>query len=147
MKQLLLSILFVGAFGALQAQTTPSKTADIRKVLQMSGQAKAGVQVMEAMFGQFQQSLPQVPEEFWKEFMKEVSAEGLIDLIIPIYDKHFTHDDIRQLIVFYDSPIGKKLTATLPVITEESMTAGEKWGGELAEKVMERLQKKGYIKE
>lgn len=147
MKQLLLSILFVGTLGALLAQTTPSKTADIRTMLNLSGQATVGAQVMETMTVQFKQMMPQVPAEFWKEAMKEMNANALIELIIPIYEKHYTHEDVKQLIAFYNTPIGKKLSATLPAITQESMAAGQEWGQQVAQDVMTKLKQKGYIKE
>jgi uncharacterized protein len=33
---------------------------------------------------------------------------ALFDEYIPLYNKYFTHDDIKQLIKFYESPIGKR---------------------------------------
>ena len=47
--------------------------------------------------------------------------------MIPIYDKYFTHNDIRSLIRFYDSPIGRKFIKMQPYILTESMQAGTKW--------------------
>jgi hypothetical protein len=37
--------------------------------------------------------------------------------------------------------------AKLPVVMQESMQIGQDWGQELAKKVFQKLQQKGYIKE
>jgi uncharacterized protein len=147
MKKVLMFLLCVSIAVSVSAQNSPEKAKDIRKVMEISGAGVNGVQVMETMVGQFKQALPDVPDEFWKEAMKEVSADALIDLIVPIYDKHFTHAEIKQLIAFYETPVGKKLSTTLPLITQEAMAAGQKWGEEIGQSVVEKLRKKGYIKE
>lgn len=35
---------------------------------------------------------------------------------------------------------------TLPMVTQESMTMGQAWGKQIAEKVMRQLEEKGYLK-
>ncbi len=146
MKKFLLSFLFLFSVLALFAQSsTPSKTDDIRKMMEISGAGKLGIQVMQTMMNSFQQSFPEVPSAFWKKAAQEFTAEGLIDLVVPIYDKHFTHEDIKGLLAFYESPVGQKLIEKLPVITQESMAAGEIWGEEIGQKVFEKLKKEGYI--
>jgi hypothetical protein len=34
---------------------------------------------------------------------------------------------------------------TLPIVTQESMTAGQAWGKQIGEKVIQRLTEKGYL--
>lgn len=92
------------------------------------------------MVGSMKKAMPQVPEKFWADFMKDVRTEELIDLIVPIYDRNLTQDDVKDLIRFYESPTGKKFVSVLPKITQESMVVGEKWGREMAERVIKKLQ-------
>lgn len=127
------------------AQRQSSKTAKIRQLLDMTGSGKLGVQVANSMIASFKKSYSQVDEAFWDQFAKEIKAEDLINLVIPIYDKYFTEADIDQLIGFYNSPIGKKSVETLPMITQESMSAGQAWGREIAEKAQKQLKEKGYL--
>jgi hypothetical protein len=69
-------------------------------------------------------------------------------LIAPIYDQHFTHAEIRQMISFYESPLGRKISATLPQIQQESLDVGQQWGERLGERlsrrVNQRLNQHGY---
>ncbi|MBS0350985.1 MAG: DUF2059 domain-containing protein [Proteobacteria bacterium] len=45
----------------------------------------------------------------------------IIQAIIPLYQKHYTHDDMSKLIAFYSSPTGKKLAREDSALTAESM--------------------------
>jgi hypothetical protein len=98
---------------------------------------------MGQMMTNFKKSMPQVPEKFWTDFMKEVHTDELVDLIVPVYDRNLTHDDVKELIRFYETPTGKKFVSVLPKITQESMTVGEKWGRDLGMRVMAKLQAQG----
>lgn len=128
-------------------ENNPEKAAkreDIKKLLELTGAAKLGIQVMEQMISSFKRSMPQIPAKFWDEFLAEVQVDDLIHLITSIYDKYLSHADIKALIVFYESPAGKRYVKAQPLIVRESMTAGQKWGQEIAKKVMKKLQEKGY---
>ena len=145
MKSLIfITLLCFGSFSLSAQQTTVED--DIRQMLELSGSGKLGMQVMENMAVQYRQILPDVPGEFWDGMMKEIKADDLIDLIVPVYKKYFTQAEIQQLVAFYKTPIGQKVTATLPLITTESMQIGQQWGQEIGQKVVQKLQEKGYIK-
>ena len=131
--------------GAARAQSTsrPSETQkqkDIRKLLKITGSGELGTQVMGQMIGNMKKAMPQVPDKFWADFMKVVHTDELVDLIVPVYDRNLTQGDVTELIHFYETPTGKKFVSVLPKITQESMGVGEKWGRELAMKVMAKLQ-------
>lgn len=124
---------------AAQRPETPKERA-IRRLLVLTGASQLGKQVMTQMVTTMKGVLPQVPDSFWERFMREVRPEELTDLIIPIYDRHFSYDDIRQLIAFYESPIGRKFVGQLPQLTQESMTAGQAWGRQLGLRITQELQ-------
>jgi uncharacterized protein len=131
--------LIVVLGGAARAEDTP-KQKDIRKLLKITGSGELGTQVMGQMMTNMKKAMPQVPEKFWGDFMKEVRTDELVDLIVPVYDRNLTHDDIKELIRFYETPTGRKFVSVLPKITQESMAVGEKWGRDLAMRVMTKLQ-------
>lgn len=49
-------------------------------------------------------------------------ARVIEDVSVDLYDKYFTEDEIKDLIVFYKSHTGKKTTEVLPKMFAESMT-------------------------
>jgi uncharacterized protein len=126
--------------GAVHAQQPTQKEKDIRKLLKITGSGELGQQVMAQMMTNFKKAMPQVPEKFWSDFMKEVKTDELIELIVPVYDRNLSEGDIKELIRFYESPTGKKFVSVLPKITQESMAVGEKWGRDLGQRVMNKLQ-------
>lgn len=132
------------AHGADQTAQTTAKQADIRRLMELTGAGKLGVQVMNQMMAAFKQSQTGVPDKFWNDFMAEVDPDEIVEMAIPSYDKHLTHAEIKELIKFYESPVGKKLISVQPEIMQECMVAGQEWGRKLGEKVAKRLQEEGY---
>jgi hypothetical protein len=100
---------------------------------------------MHAMIEQFKGIIPEAPDEYWDLVLKEFSGGELVQLIIPIYDRHFSHEEIKDIIKFYETPTGKKMVEKLPLITQESMNAGQQWGMEIGEIIQNKLIKDGYL--
>ena len=129
------------------AAENPEKLADIRKLIALTGGDELGKQMIEQMVESFKQSFPQTPADFWQEFLSPTNASQLTELNVPIYDKYLTHDEIKEIIRFYESPTGKKLIEALPQISQESYQSGEQWGYDMGMKVRDKLIKGGYLKE
>ena len=140
---LLLTVCFTTSFVFAQNE---SATSHAKELLEMTGSGKLGVQVMNNMISSFKTKLPNVPTEFWDEIGKEVNPEGLIELVAPIYAKYYTDDELLKLLEFYKSPLGKKVIANMPLITQDSYQIGEEWGRKIGERVERRLKEKGYLK-
>jgi uncharacterized protein len=131
------------------AQEEDAFSKDVRKYLDINGTKESFPIVMDQMIGQIKGVFPSVPANYWQEFQNEMKEVGLEDLytdIIPIYKKHFTHEDIKKIIEFYESPTGKKLSQKTPEITQESIMVGQKWGMMISQKIVQKLEEKGYKK-
>ncbi|MCX7380310.1 MAG: DUF2059 domain-containing protein [Alphaproteobacteria bacterium] len=48
--------------------------------------------------------------------------------IIDVWAANFTVEDLKALRSFYATPLGQKLIATLPAVTQQGMSAGQAWG-------------------
>jgi uncharacterized protein len=59
-----------------------------------------------------------ITEETKKMMNKVVDEE-----MVTIYDKHFTHPEIKDIIIFYETPTGQKMLKETPAITKEMMDA------------------------
>ena len=123
-----------------QSAADAAKLADIQKLMNLTGVANLGMQAMDQMIASMKGAMANVPEKFWTEFRKELNTDDLINQIIPIYDKHLTPAEVKELIKFYESPVGKKMIAVMPAITAESMQAGQQWGVEFARRAKARLE-------
>lgn len=123
-----------------------AKRSEIRKLIELTGAANVSTDVLRQVIEPLRSGFPQVPDEFWDSFMKEVRADDLIDLIVPIYDRYYTRDDIRDLTRFYQSPVGQKTIKILPKLSAEAINAGQEWGKGVADRAMRKLKEQGYDK-
>jgi hypothetical protein len=78
-------------------------------------------------------------------FREKLDIDDFVKLYVAIYDRHFSHQEILDLIQFYESPLGRRLVEETPGITQDSMEAGQEWGMRLGEKIMLELKKSGYL--
>ena len=139
--------MFVCIFVALSSLAQPStKTDRIRELMDVTGAGKLGVQMLSTLIQSYKKEVPSVPEEFWDEFVRQVNPNDLMDLVVPIYSKYFTEEEINQIVKFYKTPIGKKMVEKLPLIMQDSYRVGAEWGQKIGEQVAERLKEKGYMK-
>ncbi|HEU5234100.1 MAG TPA: DUF2059 domain-containing protein [Terriglobales bacterium] len=123
-----------------------AKRADIRKLIELTGAANISADALQKMIEPLKASYPQVPEEFWDTFVHEVHSDELVDLVIPIYDKYYTHEEIQELTHFYQTPVGQKTIKVLPKLSAEAIDAGQEWGRTVADRAMRKLREKGYDK-
>jgi hypothetical protein len=93
------------------------------------------------------EKLPNMPPGFTKKFMEMARGEDLVELIVPVYLKHLEDATLDAAIAFYETDHGRKLIQVQPVIAQESMEIGQKWGQEIALKVMKSLQEKEQDKD
>jgi hypothetical protein len=112
----------------------------------MSGGGKLGARVIEQLMSSFRQKLPDVPDSFWVDLGKEMNGEDLVTLAVPVYTKHFTVQEMKAIMTFYKTPAGAKLVESMPDITQEMSRIGQEWGKNVGQKVVLRLQEKGYLK-
>jgi uncharacterized protein len=116
----------------------------VRELIALTGSDQIGMQVLDAMLQQFQAAFKAVPAEYWVKLRQGFKAEELVDLVVPIYAKNFSTSELKELIGFYQTPIGKKVIKTLPTIAGESMSAGQAWGQKKAAEILEQLKRDGY---
>ena len=129
----------------------PAKEADIRKLLDLTGAAALAQQVMTGMENNIKplmtNALPpgdyrdQLIELFWEKFQSKMGTDSLLNLAIIRYDQNFSDDEIKQLIAFYQTPLGEKVVTVLPKLTLELQQDGTKMGQQLGrESMLEVLQ-------
>jgi hypothetical protein len=73
-------------------------------------------------------------------FMQKVHtvdlAGRILDEAIPVYDKYLSDDDVKGLIAFYQTPVGRKLSSVTPSMMAELQSVGEKQGEEVGRQAM-----------
>ncbi|WP_309891546.1 DUF2059 domain-containing protein [Archangium sp.] len=114
------------------------KERKVRELMALSGAEETGKQMLVTMTSHFEQ-MPSVPPGFVEKFLQLAAEESLVDMLVPVYMRHFTEEDLDAAIAFHESPAGRRFIAAQPLVLQESMKLGEQWGVQLAEKALRAL--------
>ena len=75
-------------------------------------------------------------------------VDELADAVAIIYSGNFSAEELRSVTAFYKSPTGRKLLQKTPVLLQQTMTAGQKFGQSVAAdmqtRIREELRKRGH---
>lgn len=142
---LLILFVFAGVCVAQESDSSatpidPAFREDVLKLLDMIGTKALIKQSLDAMIPVLKQMAPNTPDEYWTRFVMNINYDEVYDMYIPIYAKYYTHEDIKGLIEFYNTPLGRKMAAVTPKVAKESMEAGMEWGEKLGMQVMQDIQ-------
>ena len=123
----------------------PATAAAVRQLLALTGAARLSVTAMEAMIPAQRAANPQIPAAFWDAFLAHARRDTtqLVNLLVPIYAAHLTRAELDELVRFYSSPVGRRLSAAQPAITQESIQAGQMWGAAIGKQVADSLTAAG----
>lgn len=136
MKKLILTfaLVLVAQFGFSQEVDQAFKN-DVLKVIERSG---ASGQMASAK----KQILGMIPEEKHTAFLVEFDAMmgKISETTSKIYMEEYTKEDIKAMLAFYESPVGKKMNEKAAVISEKSMAALQDLNGEIQALVMKYMQ-------
>ena len=134
MRLLILSILFTFSFNFSISQEDNYKglLTDFIKAQGQFETFNATIDQMTSMMG------VTLNEDEKVEFTNDVMS-SLIEMLVPIYKKHFTEQDLEDAIELFKTPIGKKISEKSPIIAQESMQASMQWGMELSTKLQKYM--------
>jgi hypothetical protein len=145
-KSLFIILSLLLSIPATQAQDNEFEK-DLALMLELNGSKESYNMVFEQMVGQLKYSMPNVSDENWTEVKADVFDKQIIELnkkLVPIYKKHFTHDEIKGIIAFYQTEVGKKMAQKSAVLAQESMAIGQQWGMQLGQFIQDYLTNNGY---
>ncbi|MBN2121326.1 MAG: DUF2059 domain-containing protein [Candidatus Omnitrophica bacterium] len=152
------TILFLVLSFSSFAQTdelSQEKKADIKKLLEITNALQISQQIGDFFNAQMTQQIkllnPQISPERFEIIRQEVDKvvaeamyeeDGYVGLTTKLYHKYYTHKDIKEIIKFYQSEVGKKVIKVTPALLQESMVVGQIWGKRLEPRIKERIIKR-----
>ena len=94
--------------------------------------------IMEGALGRFVST-------FKARVMEKMPFSGLIDeLYYPVYERHFNTSEFREIIAFYESPVGKKFVSLAPNLMQESVFLFNKLYGQRLQEVSNSIAKEEF---
>lgn len=152
-------VLLVGVLRPhLAVALDAEKRADIQQLMKEIGTLSmidnAVDLMMPRVIGNFKKVNPNIPDATWQELSRigvdelKKSLPELQEPLIAIYDANFSAEEVKQLIVFYASPLGHKVVSQIPAILQQSVALGQAWGERIGPRIAERIRgaakQKGY---
>jgi len=124
-------------FNAAKAQTaatTPPSAATIKAAEDMLAASAGAEQFEKTINSTMAQMSTAIPEDKRTKFMEVMKTfiskycnwDSIKGDMAAIYAREFTEAELKQLAVFYKSPLGKKLNEKLPMIMSASSNIGQK---------------------
>jgi hypothetical protein len=152
-QQAIAQTLGQAAAAARQAPAVdPALRGDIEKLMEMTGATQlAGQmasQVTDAFLNGFKQQTNAVPprvyeivrEVFTTEFSAAFSGPEVKDKLVALYAKYFTHAEVKGLIAFYESELGRKTISNMPSLMREGGEIGQRWAQGAMPKILQTLE-------
>lgn len=135
MKKLILTfaLVLVANFGMSQANEAFKK--DVMKMIEVTGSANQMKLAKD-------QILKMVPQDKQAAFLVEFESTlpALYDKLATVFMEEYTHDDVKAILKFYETPIGKKMTQKAGPLVEKSMAASQEWAMGLQGMLMKYMQ-------
>lgn len=131
-----------GAAGTID----PAEEADIRQLMEVSGAKNLVMQSVREMERTLRplmtKALPpgayrdKLIELFFEKFHQKLDPQVFVDMAVPIYAKYYTDDEIKGLIQFDQTPLGRKVLTTLPKLQMEIQKSARDWGQNMGRECM-----------
>lgn len=85
-----------------------SKESDIKKLVRLIDPAEQEVEWLKGLFV----DLTKIDESEHERLLQEINFDSVVALYYSLYDKYFSHEEIKELIVFYQTAYGVKMART-----------------------------------
>ena len=146
-----LLVLLWGTVNPVYSET--EKERDIKRLLEVSGILNRLSHMQESLLNNVSMMVtapfPKVPDAFWGEFNQLIGKkemDDLIDRVIPVYDKHMSHETIKKLITMFKTPFWDEWKEKMPQISREAGVIGSEWGREHTQSEAFNKKLQGLIK-
>ena len=133
-------------------ELTAEKLSDIETLIDVTGALDLAEQLNELFAEKFSQDMkakhPDLDPELLDALRDDIAGvieeniPAMVALLVPLYHEHFTHTEIKGLITFYTSDVGKKVVKVTPLIARDSLLLGQRWALSLVPEIHRRFDER-----
>ncbi|WP_458071852.1 DUF2059 domain-containing protein [Rhodanobacter sp. BL-MT-08] len=135
-------LLAVATTQAFAAQPTEQQ---VRQLMDAIGLGKSLSQMNSQVATSMKQALPCVSSNYWQGYIDDNSSKDFVSRLVPIYQKHFTADEVDGMVKFYSSPLGQKVLTEMPLALAEANQAGQQWSHDHTQQMIAKLEQAGTL--
>jgi hypothetical protein len=153
MRHVMVAVIALGAIavvGPAVAQTpSPAAILIAKQIVQLKGVeqmmnpiARGVVEkvkdvVMQTNF-MFQKDINEITLQLHKEF--DSRSSELVDMTAILYATRFSEPELKQILTFYQSPLGQKMIVEEPKIVDDSLKQVDGWADNLSVDIMAKMR-------
>jgi hypothetical protein len=139
----------VAVAASAQSKPTPAALLLAKELIELKGASAAYdplvAGVIEYHKNLFMQTNPNLAKDLdavATKLLKEMEPRKIEmqQALTRIYATHFNEQELKEILAFYRSPIGKKLVVEEPKAMEESMKTADDWSQKFAEEVAAKFR-------
>jgi uncharacterized protein len=147
----------LGPVAARAQQPSPAAVALARQVITIKGANSMTDPLVRGVIESVKNSLVPTNPNLMRELNdvatalhKELDGRSseVLDQMAQAYAARFTEQDLKDLLVFYKTPLGQKFIKEEPIALEDGLKRAQQWAEAFADTVMTRMrsemQKKGH---
>jgi len=158
----LIALFMIGVVRPAAAQTAPSPPSPAslllaKQIVEVKGVRNIFIPLVRGVVEKTKNMFMQT-NFMWAKDLDQVAAieekkyaprvDELVDATARIYATHFTEQELKQLLAFYQSPVGKKALVEEPKVLDEAMSYAGTWGDNLSQEVIasmrQEMKKRGH---
>jgi len=127
---------------------TAAQRQEILRFVEAIGGKELIQQVVSQNMGLVRQLRPDIPAEQMPAVEREITAlvaekiaapGGLAEQVLPVFSKHFTIMEMRELAAFYESPVGRKAVAIMPGALREAKAVAQRMAIGMIPEISQRV--------
>ncbi|GAB3358466.1 hypothetical protein GCM10027566_23060 [Arachidicoccus ginsenosidivorans] len=130
-SSLCFSKIYAQATNAMVSDSKQAFTAEkeykraLKQLLTCTGSKEGLDQVGQQAVGYYHSKYPMLSDSFLVQIDRSLSIDSLITRFMPLYSRHFTLSEIKGLITFYNTALGKKIMHEMPLLMQEKAAVTE----------------------
>lgn len=143
-RLILAMMLLLPSYASAQDNSVYKKVFD--EYLEVSGSNAQVRNTLDQMIPMLRTSFAQAPTEFTEKFIKkytELFGTRYGEMLMPIVQKYYSLGELKEVVAFFKTDLGQKMSKNNTLITTESMKLVQELGQTLALEVIQELQKEG----
>ena len=134
-----LAMLFMGSLRVSAQGVSEEYKAQLQEMLTVSGSLDGARELVPQLLAFVKQQQPDMPDEDIRRLetlLREQVIDRIADLYAPVYAKYLSLDDLKQIVAFYQSPVGKKWVNATSEIAQGSSQIEQ----QLTEELLQGMQ-------
>jgi hypothetical protein len=150
LRALLVAFALAGLMAPAQAQQPSANAISMAKeIINLKGSAHMFDTVVpnlvdktKAMLLQTNPSLNKDLTEVAAKLRTDLAPRGseLLDQMAKLYAAAFTEQELKEIVTFYRSPVGKKISVTEPRVLEDAFSQVDVWTDKFAEEIIAKMR-------